>query len=57
MDGGACGLDNVFDTMLGVQSGEVRPCDLCKVGQELVMLISSLGNGAEAEHRGPHFAK
>ena len=56
--GGACGVDTVFHTMLDVQSGEVRPCTgLCKVGQELVMLISFLGNGAEVEHRDPRFAK
>ena len=38
VDARACGLDAVFDTMLGVQGG--RPCDLQKVDEELVILVS-----------------
>ena len=57
MNGRACGVDVVFDTMLGVQGGKVRPCDLRKVGKELVVHVSWLGNGAEVEHWGPYFTK
>ena len=39
----ACGVVAVFNTMLGMQGGKVRPCDLWKVDEELVILISWLG--------------
>ena len=57
VDGRAYNLDAVVDTMLGVQGGKVRPCVLWKVGKELVVLISWLGNGAEVERRGTCFTK
>ena len=57
MDGRACGVDAVFDTMLGVQGGKVRPCGFRAVGEELVVLVSCLGNGAEVKRRGPCFMK
>ena len=49
--GGCARLDKVLDTMLGVQSGKIRPCDLWKVGEEFFVLIFCLGNGAEVECR------
>ena len=57
MDRGALGFDGVFDSMLGLQSGEVGSCDLRKVGEELVALISWLGNGAEVQCWGSCFTK
>ena len=38
----AFGVDAMFDTMLGVYAGDVRPCDLGKVGKEVVVLVSWL---------------
>ena len=43
----ALGQGRVSQTMLGVQIRKIRPCDLRKVGEELVTLISWPGNGAE----------
>ena len=53
MDGRACGLHEVLDTMLGVPSGKVRPYDLQTVGKEFIEFISWPGNGAEVECSAP----
>ena len=57
MDERACGLDKVFDTMLDLQSGNIRPCVLRKIGEKLVVLISWPGNGTEVERRCPCITK
>ena len=54
---GVYGLDKVFDSMLGAQGAKDRPCGLWKVGEELVVLISCVGNGAEVERQGSCFIK